>query len=277
MKVCAIYSLDVVGGNPKKIGWKYIGQSRDCLKRKKEHFKKLEGDKHENPRLQRFYNKYGKESLSFNIIEVCKVQELNEKEIFYIKNFKTRINGFNILIGGVNPPVHTHGGELQNIITKEMVKFNSCLEFSEKINSSSEMVSAVLNKKCKYVHEWCLPENINNFKIYQIVSPNGKTFTIFNVSKFCRKNNIKNRRDFNNMLYGILCSTQGWKLLNSREDARQNPNINKDFVLKHISGLLFKGNNQSQFCEQFNLAKQSINRVIRGQKPTYKGWSLCQV
>jgi hypothetical protein len=277
MKICAIYSLEVVSGNPQKIGWKYIGQSKDCLKRQKEHFRNLEKKKHENPRLQHFYNKYGKESLSFRIVEACEDKELNEKEIFNIKKFKTQINGFNILIGGVNPPVNTHGGELQNIITKEIIKFNSCLEFSKKINSSSEMVSAVLNKKCKYVHEWCLPENINNFKIYQVVSPNREVFTIFDVSDFCRKNNIKNRRDFHNMLYGVLCSTQGWRLLNTREDARHNPNIHKNFALKHVGGLMFKGNNQSQFCKRFNLAKQSINRVIRGQKSTYKGWSLCQV
>ena len=51
---------------------------------------------HGNSKLQRFYNKYGRLSLTFEILEFCDKNVLNEKEAEYIKFFDCIKNGFNI-------------------------------------------------------------------------------------------------------------------------------------------------------------------------------------
>lgn len=77
----------------------YIGQSKNIKKRFKHHLYQLKSGRHGNVHLKRCYNKYGKDNLSFKIIETCEVSNLNEREIFYI-NFYDSTNakkGFNIL------------------------------------------------------------------------------------------------------------------------------------------------------------------------------------
>lgn len=46
---------------------KYIGQTIDINRRKKKHFNTLDANKHDNPKLQASYNKYGKENFSFEL------------------------------------------------------------------------------------------------------------------------------------------------------------------------------------------------------------------
>ena len=63
----------------------YIGQSIDIERRWKEHKRKYQ---YENERKNSYlYNaiyKYGIESFSFDILEECDKDKLNEREIYYI-------------------------------------------------------------------------------------------------------------------------------------------------------------------------------------------------
>jgi group I intron endonuclease len=62
----------------------YIGSTKSFKTRLKEHKKKLNQNLHENRHLQNFYNKYGKETLSFYIVEVCELSSLLEREQHYL-------------------------------------------------------------------------------------------------------------------------------------------------------------------------------------------------
>lgn len=44
--------------------------------------------------------KYGIENFSFEIIEECKKEELNDKEKYWINYFNTFFNGYNLTTGG---------------------------------------------------------------------------------------------------------------------------------------------------------------------------------
>jgi hypothetical protein len=67
----------------------YIGQSTNVYKRLIHHKYELLNNKHPNSHLQRSFNKYGKEVFIFSILEYCNIDNLNEKEIYYInKEFK---------------------------------------------------------------------------------------------------------------------------------------------------------------------------------------------
>lgn len=83
----------------------YIGKSKTIEKRKKHHFQRLEANKHHNALLQRFYNKYGIQCLIFDVIEVCEYDKLNEREMFWINEFKCHESGFNMTDGGESNPM----------------------------------------------------------------------------------------------------------------------------------------------------------------------------
>lgn len=85
----------------------YVGQSTNIERRLINHKNMLKYDNHKNIHLQRSVNKYGLENFSFDIIETLNEENydlLNEKEIFYIKEYKSMYNenGYNIECGGLN-------------------------------------------------------------------------------------------------------------------------------------------------------------------------------
>jgi group I intron endonuclease len=83
-----IYKIESII-NPNK---KYIGSSIFINSRKSQHFCKLRKNIHDNPKLQNHYNKYGKEDLIFEIIEMCDENELLKKEQYYIDVLKPWFN-----------------------------------------------------------------------------------------------------------------------------------------------------------------------------------------
>ena len=80
----------------------YIGQSVSIARRWATHKRELRLGIHYNKHLQRTYNKYGKDSFTYEILEQCPASKLNEREQFYIKLFDSHNNGFNQDWGGCN-------------------------------------------------------------------------------------------------------------------------------------------------------------------------------
>ncbi len=81
---------------------KYIGQSKQIEKRWAKHKSVAYNEKDHSYQLPlyRAIRKYGLENFSFEIIEECLCSQLNEKEIYYIKQFDTFFNGYNMTLGG---------------------------------------------------------------------------------------------------------------------------------------------------------------------------------
>jgi hypothetical protein len=62
----------------------YIGSSRNIKDRWRRHKKDLKNNCHHSIILQRSYNKHGKTKFSYEIIELCEVDKLLEREQHYI-------------------------------------------------------------------------------------------------------------------------------------------------------------------------------------------------
>lgn len=98
----------------------YIGQTGDIRRRKWSHFSNLKHNRHENKHLQAAYNKYGRDSFYFEVLEEgLSVDEVDNREQFWIEYFDCCNNGFNQTIGGVNHdggyfPVIWNGVEYRN-------------------------------------------------------------------------------------------------------------------------------------------------------------------
>ena len=78
----------------------YIGQSKDIATRWKDHCKCGCGiDTPAGNKLYTAMEEYGLWNFSFELLEECKVEELNEKERNYIDIYDTKNNGYNSTIG----------------------------------------------------------------------------------------------------------------------------------------------------------------------------------
>lgn len=60
----------------------------------------LRNGKHDNRYLQNAWNKYGADSFEFIIVEECSIEELDDKEKYWIKYYKEQNLSYNILDGG---------------------------------------------------------------------------------------------------------------------------------------------------------------------------------
>lgn len=81
---------------------KYFGQSIDIKSRLDKHRSLLKNNRHNNEHLQSAYNTYGCDNFKFYIIEECGVDQLDERERYYISLYNTdnRDCGYNIEPGG---------------------------------------------------------------------------------------------------------------------------------------------------------------------------------
>ena len=96
-KICGIYMIkNLINGKV------YIGQSRGIKNRISRHKSDLRKNKHGNSHLQFSWNKYGIDNFEFSIVEECEVENLNDREIFWINFYESvdKNKGYNQKTGG---------------------------------------------------------------------------------------------------------------------------------------------------------------------------------
>lgn len=98
-------------------GKAYVGQSNDIERRFKEHQQK--GESSRIP-LDVAIQKYGKDNFTYEILEECQLNELNQKEKYWISTLNTIENGYNCSEGGDQQSVGENNGRSK--ITEEQVK-----------------------------------------------------------------------------------------------------------------------------------------------------------
>lgn len=81
---------------------KYIGQSVNIKDRWRRHKSELKNNIHDNDYLQKAWNKYGEDCFDFYTLEYCNIDDLNEREKYYIDFYNTmnRDVGYNLKSGG---------------------------------------------------------------------------------------------------------------------------------------------------------------------------------
>lgn len=83
----------------------YIGSSKNLDKRWLVHLYNLRKNKHINVYLQRSFNKYGEDSFTFEVLEICDIAYILIREQFYMDTLGACDSGFNIArksLGGDN-------------------------------------------------------------------------------------------------------------------------------------------------------------------------------
>lgn len=94
--VCGIYCIKNLINNKC-----YIGQSQDIMRRWRKEKSVLSGKNPAwNAHLQSAWKKYGKENFEFSILEECPIENLDEREMFWIAYYDSFNNGYNNTVGG---------------------------------------------------------------------------------------------------------------------------------------------------------------------------------
>lgn len=79
MNVSGIYQIrNIVNGKV------YVGSSVNLRKRKNGHLSTLRNNKHSSTHLQRAFNRYGEDAFVFEVLEICDVDEIEERETYWI-------------------------------------------------------------------------------------------------------------------------------------------------------------------------------------------------
>ena len=106
----------------------YIGQSVDIEKRWSVHKTELKNNYHYNTHLQNAWNKYGEENFEFSVVEQCNIDQLNQKEIYWISKFDSYEDGYNLTSGGGNTEAFSKSVIQFDAIGNEMSRYLSISE-----------------------------------------------------------------------------------------------------------------------------------------------------
>lgn len=106
---------------------RYIGQALDIDARLGMHVYLLNHNS-DSSYLQNSWNKYGRENFVFEILEECSIDDLNDKEIYWIKEYSTFVgfensNGYNLTKGGEGCKGYTHTEKTRRLLSENHADF----------------------------------------------------------------------------------------------------------------------------------------------------------
>lgn len=228
MDNCGIYCIYFVDIDNKY----YVGCSTNLQKRVLEHKNALKNNRHKNAHLQNAYNKYGEPVIE--VLETCEVDNLFEREIFYIKEFDSYKSGFNRTTGG-------EGGGFG--------EGNSSAKYTE------EDYLAVL-RALAYTND-----PFSRVSNYTGVSVD----TIKHISRLDSHGYLEG---LDPEAYAIVKSKH-----NNRDNSAATKGISYPEIVSP-DGLVFNVTNVHKFAEEHGLQYQNLHKVLIGKRISHKGWKL---
>lgn len=112
----------------KENGKCYIGQSNNCERRFKEH--QTKGSSSRIP-VDIAIQKYGKDAFTYEIIEECSIEELNQKEQYWIKYYNSMKDGYNCSEGGAQQSIGVNNGR-SKLTEQDVIKIRKAYNNHEK-------------------------------------------------------------------------------------------------------------------------------------------------
>lgn len=147
----------------------YIGQSVNIKKRWAKHLSTSQNsnDKSYNNPLYRAIRKYGLENFSFEIIEECSINELNEKEKYWIAYYNSFFKGYNLTLGGDGSGTKEKKEKIISVIKDLETTSLTQKEISLKNSISEEMVQGInTGRYWKYNREYPIRQPKKNIQYF---------------------------------------------------------------------------------------------------------------
>ena len=143
----------------------YIGQTIDINRRRRKHFRTLRDGQHDNPKLQASWNKYGEENFEFEFweFEISYKEELNKLECQYIDKYNGLSEGFNLVPGGGNPPLHQkiNDDDIATFLCVQHKLGDGYGKTCEQIFGWSKGTASAAKRKIRYAQGWLIYETMS--------------------------------------------------------------------------------------------------------------------
>lgn len=196
----------------------YIGLSNDIHKRKICHFSLLKRNKHHNNHLQNAYN--NNEPLEHRVIEICKCEDLVNRETYWINYYDCIAKGYNQAeAGGIGNGLSgkEHPNHISTIHTFYHDVFGtkecSMLELDKEFNLGGSDIYSLVKGKRNQVKGWRMTKDkvwLNKYK-YDFIHDSGIVETGLTQKELANKYELDSA-GVNRMVKGKIKSTKGWKL-----------------------------------------------------------------
>ena len=245
-------------------GKKYIGQTRKkyLCDRIASHFV----DANKEYRKSKFYNalkKYGRNGFIWGIIEECELSLLNNREIYWISEYKTVENGYNLSPGGNQPPEYY------------------CKEYLiETPNGGRELIKN-LSKYCRdnnlnvgHIHETLCGKRLQSGGYKIIPRTNEEIERYDDIRKVREDTSKKGRKGEKHPMFNKKHTDETkQKMLK-----RNREMFSKEYRLISPEGnLIIEKTTLREFCRKYGLDRKSLTDVIKGKAKHHKGWTIPKV
>lgn len=286
MKKSGIYMITCTGNNNR-----YVGSSRNMQKRKWDHWHHLKAQCHHNKHFQAIYNKYGKESLKFEVLEIAPYDKLIEREQFWIDKLNPEINKTLTATSGFLGRSHTkkskmkmslaHKERLKNPEVRERLRQAAIEQNKRQPNGmkgktqSDEMkehlrqktLEQFSTKEAREKHSQIMSEWMTD-EMRQRISESKKGHKQSEQTKKRRGKALK----------------KAWDKYTPEEREKRIENIKKGTtksLAKHHGDIVAPDGtiyenvyNLAEFCRQHNLSNVKMTLVKQGKRAHHKGWKF---
>lgn len=124
--------------------YKYIGSAKNYILRQRMHLSQLLNNKHHSKYLQRSFNKHGIDNFRFYIIENCLLNNLLEREQYWIDLLNPEYNGCKI---AGSPLGYKHTDDYKEACRQRMLGKTMSQEAREKLSKSMSGINHWTTKK----------------------------------------------------------------------------------------------------------------------------------
>ena len=257
-----VYRIDVAG----RI---YIGSAKNIKYRWNAHIRQLEEEWHHNKRLQRLFNKYGKDSLVFSVIEYCASETLLETEQYYLDGFLAKY-GDRIVINGtkiVNSP--TAGTRLSDEHKRKIGESNKVFystdEGKEILDSIRKLRKSRRGIKRPESFKAKMREYAKTFK------DNKERSEKIRASKVGRRPTEETRKKQSN-------AKLGKRLTSEQRAERSSKMFGKLYVLIGPDGTVYENvTNLALFASEHGLNGKCLANLASGKGIQHKGFRVIKV
>lgn len=186
----------------------YVGSAVNFEERWKRHFKELEGGNHHSIKLQRSYNKHGKDAFVCKIVEELPYEKsiIIERENYWINMYNSKINGYNIADASFGDTL-SHHPRKQEILEKIS-------------NALKENNSKLSKEELKHKHG-----RTPSIKGKTIEEKYGLDKAIEISKKFQDRNEAMDMKGSNNPYYGQTHSEEVRKRISESQRGKKKPHL----------------------------------------------------
>lgn len=201
----------------------YIGQSNNINRRFIEH----KCINHEtNKSLKLAFKKYGIENFNFEILEECSLQELNEKEKYYISKLKPE---YNRTSGGDGSPNHNVSNNLrEKLRQKGKEQWNNLSEEQKNNILNNNLIGQKIGHKVsKETREKLRNANLGKKQSKETIEKRKKTFINKKLNGYIQTNETHKKK--------VICMETGI-IYDSVKEAGKKNNVNPSCISGVLKG-----------------------------------------